>query len=57
MQKIKSVEDLGTASYVLMHNYKLAGRRGREVLFDIEEEKGQLENDLNSIKQYSGTAA
>ncbi len=25
--------------------------------FDIEEEKGQLENDLNSIKQYSGTAA
>jgi addiction module HigA family antidote len=25
--------------------------------FDIEEEKGQLKNDLNSIKQYSGTAA
>jgi addiction module HigA family antidote len=25
--------------------------------FDIEEEKGQLENDLNSIKQYSGTSA
>ena len=25
--------------------------------FDIEEEKGQLENDLNSIKQYSGNAA
>ena len=25
--------------------------------FDIEEEKGQLENDLNSIKQYSRTAA
>ncbi|MEI6087456.1 MAG: HigA family addiction module antitoxin [Bacteroidota bacterium] len=25
--------------------------------FDIEEEKGQLVNDLNSIKQYSGTAA
>ena len=25
--------------------------------FDIEEEKSQIENDLNSIKQYSGTAA
>jgi addiction module HigA family antidote len=25
--------------------------------FDIEEEKSQLENDLNLIKQYSGTAA
>ena len=45
MQKIKSVEDLGTASYVLMHNYKLAGRRGREVLFDIEEEKNEEKFD------------
>jgi len=45
MQKIKSVEDLGTASYVLMNNYKLAGRRGREVLFDIEEEKNEEKFD------------
>mgnify|MGYP006268700373 CR=1 FL=1 len=43
---LKNIEDLGTAAYVLMHNYKLAGRVGKEVIFEVEEEE---EDKFNSI--------
>lgn len=39
LKLIKSIEDLGTAAYVLMHNYKLAGRKGKEVLFEVNEKE------------------
>lgn len=39
MEKLKSIEDLGTAAYILMHSYKLAGRRGKEIIFIIDEKE------------------
>lgn len=33
----KFVTDLGAGAYLLMHGYKVAGRRGKEFIFEIEE--------------------
>jgi len=33
----KFVTDLGAGAYLLMHGYKVAGKRGKEFIFDIEE--------------------
>lgn len=35
----KFVTDLGAGAYLLMHGYKVAGRRGKEFIFDIEEQE------------------
>jgi hypothetical protein len=35
----KFVTDLGAGAYLLMHGYKVAGRRGKEFIFDIEEKE------------------
>lgn len=36
---LKNIEDLGTAAYILMHNYKLAGRKGKEIIFEVDDDK------------------
>lgn len=45
----KKVSDLGAGAYLLMHGYKVIGRQGRDIMFEVEEsgenefEKRQLE--------------
>lgn len=41
--KKKSVSDLGAAAYLLMHDWKVMGRRGKDIYF-------QLDNDHTSEK-------
>jgi hypothetical protein len=38
MEKNKSVGDLGSAAYILMHNYRVVGRKGKEIIFEVENE-------------------
>ena len=38
MEKNKSVGDLGSAAYILMHNYRVTGRKGKEIIFEVENE-------------------
>lgn len=33
----KSVSDLGAAAYILMHDYKVIGRQGRDIYFSIDD--------------------
>lgn len=33
----KTVSDLGAGAYLLMHGYKVIGRRGKEFIFEIGE--------------------
>lgn len=33
----KSVSDLGAGAYLLMHGYKVIGRKGKEFIFEISE--------------------
>ena len=33
----RNVTDLGIAAYVLMHGYKVIGKQGRSVYFEMEE--------------------
>ena len=41
MEKIhKHVTDLGIAAYVLMHGYKVIGKQGRSVYFEMDESEG-----------------
>lgn len=35
--KKKSVSDLGAAAYLLMHEFKVIGRRGKEIFFALNE--------------------
>lgn len=35
MTNQRSVSDLGTAAYLLMHEYKVIGRKGKEIFFSI----------------------
>lgn len=34
----KSVSDLGAAAYILMHDFKVIGRRGKDIYFQLDEE-------------------
>jgi hypothetical protein len=33
---IKKVSDLGAGAYLMMHGYKVRGRQGRGILFEVE---------------------
>jgi hypothetical protein len=33
----KSVSDLGAGAYLLMHGWKPLGRRGKDIIFDVDE--------------------
>lgn len=36
-KKICSVSDLGAGAYLLMHGFKVVGRRGRDFYFEVSE--------------------
>lgn len=38
-ENTKSVGDLGAAAYLLMNGYKPLGRRGREIVFNLSDDK------------------
>jgi len=37
----KSVSDLGIGAYLMMHGYKVIGRKGKNVLFEIADKDGE----------------
>ena len=37
---LKGVSDLGAGAYLLMHGYKVIGRRGKAIVFEISKEEG-----------------
>jgi len=39
------VSDLGAAAYILMHNFKVVGRRGKEIYFSLSEKQTSEEFD------------
>lgn len=38
-ENVKCVGDLGAAAYLLMHEFRPLGRRGRDIVFSLSEEK------------------
>ena len=32
----KSVSDLGASAYLLMHGYKVIGRKGKDIIFEVD---------------------
>lgn len=45
----KSVSDLGAAAYILMHDYKVVGRRGKDIYFSVDgkEKTNEKFDELN----------
>jgi hypothetical protein len=43
----KAITDLGIAAYLLMHGFRVAGRKGRIVYFDVAAEDGDEFERLN----------
>jgi len=39
MANYKNISDLGAAAYLLMHDYKVVGKRGKDILFSTDENK------------------
>jgi len=37
-KKLRFVTDLGVAAYILMHKYKVVGRSGRAIYFEVDDE-------------------
>jgi hypothetical protein len=44
---VKHVTDLGAAAYVLMHKYKIAGKKGQAVYFEVPESETEQFEALN----------
>lgn len=44
-KKHKSVSDLGAAAYVLMHKFKVIGRKGKDIYFSLSEKQSSEEFD------------
>lgn len=34
----KEVSDLGAGAYLMMHGYKVIGRKGKSIIFEVEED-------------------
>lgn len=45
--KYKAITDLGIAAYLLMHGFRVAGRKGRTVYFDVLEQDSDEFEKLN----------
>jgi hypothetical protein len=43
----KAVQDLGIAAYLMMHGYKVVGRRNRTVFFEIKQEEASEFDSLS----------
>ena len=46
----KCVTDLGAAAYIMMHKYKVAGKKGKAIYFEVPEEEASELDAL--IMQY-----
>jgi hypothetical protein len=44
---IRFVTDLGAAAYIMMHQYKIVGKRGRAFYFEIDEETSEKFDELS----------
>lgn len=49
----KSVSDLGVAAYLLMHNFKVMGRRGKDIFFQLSEENTEKKFDQLTLDYLS----
>lgn len=38
----KFVNDLGAAAYIMMHKYKVVGKRGKSICFEIEDDQKDI---------------
>jgi hypothetical protein len=43
----KFVTDLGAAAYIMMHKYKVIGKRGKSIYFEVDEEEEDMFDNLN----------
>lgn len=41
---LKYISDLGSAAYLLMHKFKVVGRQGKSIVFNIETKETEFEN-------------
>ena len=48
----KFVTDLGAAAYIMMHKYKVMGKRGKAIYFEVDE-KEQDEFDQRTMEYLS----
>lgn len=40
------VTDLGAAAYILMHKYKVVGRKGKAIYFEVDDQSGDKFDDI-----------
>lgn len=45
----RSISDLGAAAYILMHDYKVIGRSGRDIFFLLKEEGEQNSDKFDQL--------
>jgi len=38
---IRSVTDLGAGAYLMMHGYKVVGRTGKDILFEVTDKESE----------------
>lgn len=43
----KCINDLGAAAYLMMHGYKVAGKKSRSIFFDVKTEEEQEFDQLS----------
>ena len=43
----RHVTDLGAAAYILMHKYRLLGRKGKNIFFEVERENNDKFDELS----------
>lgn len=49
----KSVSDLGAAAYLLMHEYRVIGRRGKDIYFSLQEQQAPEQFDQITLDYLS----
>jgi hypothetical protein len=49
----KFVSDLGASAYLLMHGYKVIGRKGKEFIFEINNNDEELEFEQRKLEYLS----
>lgn len=49
---VKQVNDLGAAAYIMMHKYKVIGKKGKAVCFEIENTPKETEEFEKLYRDY-----
>jgi len=47
--KTRFITDLGAAAYILMHEYKIAGKKARELYFLVDEDENHSEDKFDEL--------